>query len=109
MSVLSDQGAAIGVVGAGHDDYGMGTRRRRQRLGERARALPLGELRGRGCLCCGLVRLAYSATCPVCASVWQDEVVIPSNGVVGDAREVLCSCACGGDAVGVGRIVELLH
>jgi hypothetical protein len=55
-----------------------------------------------------LVRLAYQASCEACGGVWEAEVVIPSNGAVGDARPVFCSCQCGAEVVGIGRIVEQL-
>jgi hypothetical protein len=95
-------------VGAAAHDGVMGNQRRRQRLAERARAIPLAGERGQGCRCERLVRLAYRASCQACAAVWEAEVLIPSNGVVGDERPVFCSCACGGEAAGTGRIVELL-
>jgi hypothetical protein len=86
----------------------MGKRRRRQRVAERVRAIPLAGDRALGCGCERLVRLAYHARCEDCDAVWEAEVVIPSNGAVGDRRPVFCSCACGADATGAGRIVELL-
>lgn len=85
----------------------MGSRRRRQRLVEQSRAVPLAG--HAGCGCAGLVRLVYEAACLACGRTWQDQVVLPSNGGVGDQREVFCSCVCGAEASGIGRIVELLH
>ena len=75
---------------------------------EQARPVPLAADANSGCGCAGLVRLAYRASCPGCGAVWDAEAVLPSNGAVGDARPVFCSCECGGEAAGTGRIVELL-
>lgn len=93
-------------VGGGVDDGVMGSRRRRQRVVEQARAVPL--VGHSGCGCTGLARLVYRASCGDCGRTWDHEVVLPSNGGAGDVRDVFCSCPCGGDATGVGRIVELL-
>jgi hypothetical protein len=94
-------------VGAAADDGVMGSRRRRQRLVEQARAVPL--VGHQGCGCSGMVRLVYRASCRACGRAWDGEVVLPSSGGVGDERPVYASCECGAEASGVGRIVELLN
>ena len=94
-------------VGACADDGVMGSRRRRQRLVEQSRAVPL--VGHGGCGCAGLVRLVYEVACGACGRTWQDQAVLTSSGAVGEQREVYCSCVCGAEASGTGRIVELLH
>lgn len=85
---------------------GMGNRARRARLARQARAVPL--VTGCGCGCTAVGRVAFEVTCAACGRVSSGDVVMPTNGVVGDRREVFASCSCGTEAAGSGRIVELL-
>jgi hypothetical protein len=84
----------------------MGNRRRRERLARQARAVPLSG--HQGCGCTGVVRLVYRAVCGSCGAFSEGEAVMPSNGAVGDVRDVFASCVCGGEAAGTGRVVEVL-
>lgn len=84
---------------------GMGNRARRARLVQQARAVPL--LAGCGCGCSAVGRVAFELTCGNCGRSWSGDLVMPTNGVVGDMREVFAWCTCGVEAAGSGRIVEL--
>lgn len=79
----------------------MGNRRRPRR--------PVGPAHdvGHGGLDCGceqLVQMEMRVTCAACGRQWTDVAALPSSGGIGDEREVWASCACGGDAQGVGII-----
>lgn len=63
---------------------------------------------GSGCGCSAMGRVAFEVTCGDCGRTWSGDLVMPTNGAVGDRREVFASCTCGAEAAGVGRIVELL-
>lgn len=94
------------VVGVCDQTGGMGKRTRRDRLFREAGAVPL--VARCGCGCSALGRIAYEVTCRQCGRRSGGELVMPTNGAVGDQREVYASCACGAEAAGTGRVVELL-
>jgi hypothetical protein len=61
------------------------------------------------CGCSASGRITYRLSCPTCGRETAGEVVLPTSGRPGDAREVFGSCEeCGSEAAGHGVIVELI-
>jgi hypothetical protein len=60
------------------------------------------------CGCSHLAVIEFDATCGECGGRVREHVTLPSSGQVGDSREVGASCPCGGEAEGIGTIVEIL-
>lgn len=85
---------------------GMGNRARRARLAQQARAVPV--ISGCDCGCSAMGRVVFAVTCGACGRSWSGDLVMPTNGAVGDRREVFASCTCGVEAAGSGQIVQLL-
>lgn len=89
----------------------MGKRASRRRLVERGRAVPLagGGADPFGCGCPHLGRMLFDVLCPRCGNRNREEAVMPTSAEAGEIREVSLACsACGADAAGTARIVEVL-
>lgn len=52
--------------------------------------------------------MVYRAVCRSCGASSEGKAVMPAIGVVGDVREVMASCVCGGEAAGTGCVVDVL-
>ncbi len=78
--------------------------------GRRVRAARSGlPARRVACGCPAFGRITYRLSCLMRGREASGELVLPTSGRPGDAREVFGSCGeCGAEAAGHGVIVELL-